>query len=142
MSLLSLGTTVVLPEQNIWYEITINVHNPFKVVPSDLIRGLSNNKQSIGGRTNREWWKTNVITGYYITRFTQTGLEIVLYLNLKREINHMDFKIRVKKMCGLGSKVRVVRTQHLLIPQEFITLNSINDGVESVLEMVNSQDIR
>ena len=73
----------------------------------DLFRTLSNSKQSVGGESNRDWWRRSVIWGFYhfwckpnfqVTRF---------YLFVDGEVSPLVLKSRVRKAVGFNSELAV-----------------------------------
>jgi hypothetical protein len=135
MSLFSVKTPIHIPHNEIWYEVKINMPERSRLTPSYILRAISNSKQSVGRRTNREWWKQNVMTGFYLTNLNTSGLQIIMYLKVKKELHLLDFRTRIKKICGLASQLNVVRVNELYLPQQLITLHHIKDGYQEVLNL-------
>jgi len=108
-----------------------------QIEPFVIFRTLSNAKQSVGRKTNRDWWRKNVITGFQENHLSANGLVINLYLNLRNELHQLDFHTRVKKVCGLGSVIEIARLNQIYLPKEIITLHPIKGGFENIIELAN-----
>jgi hypothetical protein len=137
MSLITINKPIFLPEDEVWYEINIKTSLRSQLNPINVLRALSNSKQSVGRKNNREWWNKNVRSGFYLNQFNANGLRITLYLNLRNELHELDFHARVKKVCGLGSVIEIARLNQIYLPKEIITLHPIKGGFENIIELAN-----
>ncbi len=90
-----------------WLEVVIEEAGERCIDEKDLFRTLSNSKQSVGGESNRDWWRRSVIWGFYhywckpnfqVTRF---------YLFVDGEVSPLVLKSRVRKAVGFTSELAV-----------------------------------
>jgi hypothetical protein len=137
MSLITINKPIFLPEDEVWYEINIKTSLRSQLNPINVLRALSNSKQSVGRKNNREWWQKNVITGFQENHLSANGLVINLYLNLRNKLHELDFHARVKKVCGLGAVIEIARLNQIYLPKEIITLHPIKGGFENIIELAN-----
>jgi hypothetical protein len=105
--------------------ITIDI-NPHllknkNLTASKIHRLLSNSKQVIGKKTNRDFWQEFITGGFYITKNTENCITIIYFLNPRLELNHIlvnNIKIRIKKI--IWSKIEIKSKP---------TLNIIDDNL-------------
>lgn len=101
---------IIQDNPNEWKIIKIQVESDvFKneiKTPSKFYRKLSNSKSSVGGMTNRQYFKQNVFGGFYTHQNQEGFIEILLCLK-GTELSNLQLQVRIRKILPT-SKVEVL----------------------------------
>lgn len=79
--------------------------------PSKFYKNLSNSKCSIGGITNREYFKMNVKGGFYSVMEEQGHMKLLLCLE-GGKIHPLQLNVRIRKLLPQSS-VRILKLEEL-----------------------------
>lgn len=75
---------------------------------SKFYKSLSNSKATLkNGVTNREWWKSLNVDGFYKYKMTKDLVKIGLVLQSEKNIDHFELISRVEKI-GKPSSMEVI----------------------------------
>ena len=99
-----------------WVELVVNEPGEECIDEKKLFRFLSNSKQSIGGVSNRDWWRRNVIWGFYHYWCRPESKVTKFYLFMESSVSELVLKTRLVKVVGVGSEVEVRRVERPLYP--------------------------
>jgi hypothetical protein len=131
-SLMNSPTPIYLPFDEKWYKIIILIPD-LQLSPNEVIRKLSNSKHSIGCVSNREWWDKTVIKGFYLSDISKEVTVVTLCLNLSKDLHELELHTRIKKICGLSSKINSYRVNEINIPDNLISIHDIKKGIKKLL---------
>lgn len=94
-----------------WLELVVEEEGERCIDEKKLYRLLSNAKQSIGGMSNRKWWRKNVICGFYHfwCKPDQRVTKFLLYVQPDSSL--IVLKARVKKGVGLSPQISVKQVE-------------------------------
>ena len=82
-----------------------------------LYRFLSNSKQSIGGQSNRDWWRQNVIWGFYHFWCSSQSKVTVFNLFVGASVSELVLRSRLVKVVGLDCDVSVQEVSKPVFPR-------------------------
>ena len=90
-----------------WLEIKIEEPGELCIDEKKLYRILSNSKQSVGGESNRDWWRKWVIWGFYHYWCKPNFQVTKFYLLVHDIVSPIVLTSRVRKAVGFTSDLSV-----------------------------------
>ena len=90
-----------------WLEIKIEEPGELCIDEKKLYRILSNSKQSVGGESNRDWWRKWVIWGFYHYWCKPNFQATKFYLLVHDIVSPIVLTSRVRKAVGFNADLSV-----------------------------------
>lgn len=99
-----------------WLEVKIEEIGERCIDEKKLYRVLSNSKQSLGGESNRDWWRRSVIWGFYHYWCKPNFQVTKFYLFVHQDVSPLTLKSRVRKGVGFNPELTVVEVERPQFP--------------------------
>ena len=90
-----------------WLEIKLEEPGELCIDEKKLYRILSNSKQSVGGESNRDWWRKWVIWGFYHYWCKPNFQVTKFYLLVHDIVSPIVLTSRVRKAVGFNADLSV-----------------------------------
>jgi hypothetical protein len=94
-----------------WLEIKIEEPGELCIDEKKLYRILSNSKQSVGGESNRDWWRKWVIWGFYHYWCKPNFQVTKFYLLVHDIVSPIVLTSRVRKAVGFNADLSVTEVE-------------------------------
>jgi hypothetical protein len=93
---------------------------------SNFLRKLKNGLYSLGGKTNREFFRN--FSGFYLIYYSKDVTELFLVYDDSSSFSQIQLYARIKKLTGIDSNIEVV------IHEEFLILLNTNPNMTQKMQ--------
>ncbi len=100
----------VTDNNNGWFIMEV-CYSDNQIKPSEIYRLLHNSKSSVGGVTNRDYFKKNSTGGFY-SYYYKNGITRILFCLRSKTLTNIELKVRTRKIIP-KSDVRIIDSSEI-----------------------------